>query len=107
MNEHPSPDRPAAELLVIGSVNEDRFTFVERFPLPGETVTALAGRRGLGGKGANQAVAAARAGVRVALVAKTGTDAPHRHARAGGAGRDRARGGAAPPVLDPRAGLTG
>lgn len=75
MNEHPSPDRPAAELLVIGSVNEDRFTFVERFPLPGETVTALAGRRGLGGKGANQAVAAARAGVRVALVAKTGTDA--------------------------------
>ncbi|MFF2052620.1 PfkB family carbohydrate kinase [Leifsonia sp. NPDC058194] len=75
MNEHPSPDRTAAELLVIGSVNEDRFTFVERFPLPGETVAAVAGRRGLGGKGANQAVAAARAGVRVAFVAKTGTDA--------------------------------
>lgn len=75
MNEHPSPDRPAAELLVIGSVNEDRFTFVERFPLPGETVTALAGRRGLGGKGANQAVAAARAGAGVAFIAKTGADA--------------------------------
>ncbi|WP_025156859.1 PfkB family carbohydrate kinase [Leifsonia aquatica] len=75
MNEHPSPDRTAADLLVIGSVNEDRFAFVERFPLPGETVTAVAGRRGLGGKGANQAVAAARAGILVEFVATTGADA--------------------------------
>ncbi len=62
------------EILVIGSINLDLSLFVDRFPDPGETV--IGGRlvRGGGGKGANQAVAAARLGRRVALVGRVGED---------------------------------
>jgi ribokinase len=62
------------KIVVVGSVNTDMVVKGKRLPAPGETVTGgqfvLAG----GGKGANQAVAAARLGGRVTLVAKVGQD---------------------------------
>lgn len=62
------------KIVVVGSVNTDMVVKGKRLPAPGETVTGgqfvLAG----GGKGANQAVAAARLGCRVTLVAKVGQD---------------------------------
>ena len=61
-------------VLVVGSVNEDVVLRVPRRPGPGETVFATAGQRRPGGKGANQAVAAARAGARVRLLARVGDD---------------------------------
>lgn len=65
---------PDAEILVVGSLNADLIMAVPACPRPGETVIAGAPQRGLGGKGANQAVAAARAGGRVAMVGCVGTD---------------------------------
>lgn len=49
-------------LFVIGSLNVDSVIAVERHPMPGETVLGTYARKSWGGKGANQAVAAARAG---------------------------------------------
>jgi len=46
----------------LGSINEDRFYRVPRLPEPGETLTATGFSIGLGGKGANQSVAVAKAG---------------------------------------------
>jgi ribokinase len=63
------------EVVVVGSVNLDLSLDVERFPDPGETVLGRGLSRGGGGKGANQAVAAARLGRRVALVGRVGADA--------------------------------
>ena len=62
-------------MVVIGSVNVDLVASADRLPSPGETV--LGGRFAVhdGGKGANQAVAAARAGARVTLIAAVGNDA--------------------------------
>lgn len=74
MNERPATVIPSTDVLVVGSVNEDHLRFVQTFPRPGETVSALSSRRGLGGKGANQAVAAARAGAAVRFLAKVGAD---------------------------------
>lgn len=72
------PDRkgppPGGNVLVVGSVNIDTTVRVERFPVPGETLLGLSVTRGLGGKGANQAAAAARAGARAHLVATVGDD---------------------------------
>ncbi len=64
----------AAEICVVGSVNLDIVVAVNHHPSPGETV--LGGDRAElhGGKGANQAVAAARAGRRVAFVGRVGRD---------------------------------
>ena len=45
----------------LGSINEDRFYTVPHLPQPGETLTATGFSTGLGGKGANQSVAVARA----------------------------------------------
>ncbi|WCO68117.1 PfkB family carbohydrate kinase [Iamia majanohamensis] len=64
----------AAEVLVVGSVNRDLVATVDHLPVAGETVAGAALAEGLGGKGANQAVAAARAGARVALLATVGDD---------------------------------
>jgi len=68
--------RPAGgRVIVAGSINTDIVARVERFPAPGETI---AGRDLVylpGGKGANQAVAAARAGARVAMIGCVGDDA--------------------------------
>ncbi len=61
-------------VVVLGGINMDLVTYSERFPEPGETV---AGERFLtyaGGKGANQAVAAARMGARTAMVGRVGDD---------------------------------
>ncbi|MCA3417618.1 MAG: ribokinase [Roseomonas sp.] len=68
-------------ILVIGSYNRDTVLRLERFPAPGETLTALGMAEFHGGKGSNQAVAAARAGGRVALIAAIGDDAPGKAAQ--------------------------
>jgi ribokinase len=65
----------AAQLTVVGSVNLDLVARVERFPRAGETLTALSFERIPGGKGANQAVAAARLGAEVRFVGCVGRDA--------------------------------
>lgn len=61
-------------ILVLGNICRDTTFYVDRLPLPGETINASATHVGLGGKGLNQAVAASRAGARVKLVAGVGTD---------------------------------
>lgn len=61
-------------IAVVGSINMDLVVEVERFPLPGETVLGLSFHRYPGGKGANQAVAAARMGADVTLYGKLGAD---------------------------------
>src|SRR5947199_7027947 len=62
-------------LVVVGSVNVDLIVQGPRLPAPGETVTGGKFLTAPGGKGANQAVAAARLGAAVTLVAKVGPDA--------------------------------
>ncbi|WP_427891653.1 ribokinase [Kribbella sp. GL6] len=62
------------EVVVVGSANVDLVLPVQRIPRPGETVLAGLMTRGPGGKGANQAVAAARAGARTAMVVALGDD---------------------------------
>ena len=59
---------------VVGNAAIDRIFRVDRFPLPGETVVAAEVSEDLGGKGANQAVMARRAGSKVRLVAAVGDD---------------------------------
>lgn len=61
-------------LLCLGSVNLDHIYRVPRIPAPGETVGTLALTTGLGGKGANMAVAAARQGARVRFAGAVGPD---------------------------------
>ena len=61
-------------VVVLGSVNIDLVVSVDRLPLPGETVTGGSFARHHGGKGANQAVAAARLGADVALIGAVGDD---------------------------------
>jgi ribokinase len=65
-------DRPA--ITVVGSINLDLVAFCERLPRPGETLTDAELERVPGGKGANQAVAAARLGAEVAFIGCTGAD---------------------------------
>jgi ribokinase len=62
------------DLLVVGSANADLVIAVERRPGPGETVLGSDLAVHPGGKGANQAVAAARLGGRTALLARVGDD---------------------------------
>jgi ribokinase len=62
-------------VVVVGSLNVDLVTEVERHPRPGETVLGEGLERLAGGKGANQAVAAAAAGAAVAMVGCVGSDA--------------------------------
>lgn len=56
-----------AKILVVGSMNMDIVTQVERHPVPGETIQGNETRFFIGGKGANQAVAASRSGASVAM----------------------------------------
>ncbi|MWB76951.1 ribokinase [Pseudooceanicola sp. 216_PA32_1] len=58
----------------LGSVNADRFYAVPHIPAAGETLAATGYAEGLGGKGANMAVASARAGSRVELIGAVGAD---------------------------------
>ncbi|SOB60346.1 ribokinase [Pseudodesulfovibrio profundus] len=62
------------KLIVLGSVNADHVLQVDSFPRPGETVTGHGYKVLPGGKGANQAVAAARLGGEVGFVACVGDD---------------------------------
>jgi ribokinase len=61
-------------LTVVGSINLDLVARCERLPEPGETVTDASFERVPGGKGANQAVAAARLGADVTMVGAVGSD---------------------------------
>lgn len=71
----PSVSAPTGRLAVFGTLNVDLVWEVEALPRPGETVAAIATSRHFGGKGANQAVAAARQGAHVTLVGALGRDA--------------------------------
>ena len=62
-------------ITVIGSINLDLIATVERLPKPGETVPGAGFSSAPGGKGANQALAARRAGSRVRMVGAVGNDA--------------------------------
>ena len=68
----------------LGSINIDHFYRVPHLPAPGETLAASHYAMGLGGKGANQSAAAAKAGARVAHIGAVGAD--------GAWARDRLRG---------------
>jgi ribokinase len=61
-------------ILVIGSSNTDMIIKLERIPRPGETILGGQFSTAAGGKGANQAVAAARSGGEVTFVARVGQD---------------------------------
>ncbi len=67
-----SPNEPA--IAVVGSLNIDLIAYTDRVPGPGETVMGERFQMGFGGKGANQAVMAARLGARVAMVGALGDD---------------------------------
>lgn len=77
--KNPRPPR----LVVVGSSNTDLVLQCARLPRPGESLLGGEFARHAGGKGANQAVAAARAGARVAFVGRHGTDDFGRAAKAG------------------------
>jgi ribokinase len=70
MNDCPS----SARVFVVGSLNADHRVHVDRIPAPGETVRASASAVAAGGKGANQAVAAARAGAVTTIIGAVGDD---------------------------------
>jgi len=62
-------------IVVVGSLNVDLTLRCDRLPQPGETVTGRDFTQRPGGKGANQALAAARLGANVSMVGRTGADA--------------------------------
>jgi ribokinase len=70
----PMPD-PGPLVVVVGSINVDHIVTAPTFPRPGETILGTAVSSSVGGKGANQAVAASLAGATVEMVASTGDDA--------------------------------
>jgi ribokinase len=63
-----------AKIVIVGSFNTDLTTYMERMPRPGETVNGRKFVTGPGGKGSNQAVAAARLGADVTFVGRVGQD---------------------------------
>lgn len=72
----------SGRVLVVGSYNQDLVWEVDALPAPGETRAGLAFRSGPGGKGFNQAVAAARAGATTTFVGALGDDPLAEGARA-------------------------
>ena len=72
-----------ARVDVVGSINTDLVAYVERLPAPGETLFGERFSQFAGGKGANQAVAAARAGAAVSFHGAVGDDAFGHAGRAG------------------------
>ncbi|MFM2479188.1 ribokinase [Celerinatantimonas sp. MCCC 1A17872] len=78
-NIEPKPNQSRGAVMtgnvcVMGSFNVDIVAKVQRFPQKGETLKALDSILGPGGKGANQALAASKAGAKVHFVAKVGKD---------------------------------
>ena len=71
------------EVVIVGSINVDLVVRAAQLPAPGQTVTGGVFAQYQGGKGANQAVAAARAGATVALVSAVGDDEHGRSALVG------------------------
>jgi ribokinase len=69
-----SPERAQPVIAVVGSLNIDLVAYTARVPSAGETVIGERFQMGFGGKGANQAVMAARLGARVAMVGALGDD---------------------------------
>ena len=72
----PSSSTPLStpgRVVVVGSLNLDLVVGLERMPAPGETVMGETLERHAGGKGLNQAVAAARLGARVSMIGAVGT----------------------------------
>ena len=67
------PPRPP-RVVVVGSFNTDLVAFTETLPRPGETVSGARFLIGPGGKGSNQAIAAARLGAEVTFVGRIGSD---------------------------------
>ena len=65
---------PCPNVVVVGSANTDMVLQTEHIPAPGETIIGGTFMMAAGGKGANQAVAAARLGARVTFVARLGHD---------------------------------
>ena len=74
---------PSPRLTVVGSINLDLVASAERLPRPGETITGAKFWRYPGGKGANQAVAAARLGAEVRMIGSVGEDPAAEEAAAG------------------------
>jgi ribokinase len=66
--------RPTGTVVVVGSLNVDQVVTVDRHPSPGETLVATSFALLPGGKGANQAVAAARRGAPTVMVGSVGRD---------------------------------
>lgn len=71
----PKTAAPSVDVVVVGSINADQVVRVPRHPKPGETLLGSSLTHTAGGKGANQAVAAALQGARVAFVGAYGCDA--------------------------------
>src|SRR5512138_2421971 len=63
-----------ADIIVVGSLNTDLVVRTPRFPQPGETISGQDLQVIPGGKGANQAVAAARHGAQVSMLGRVGKD---------------------------------
>ena len=63
-----------AHVVILGSINVDLVTTVNALPLKGETVFGDTFLIEYGGKGANQAVAAARLGAKVSMIGRVGSD---------------------------------
>lgn len=70
-----TPYSSAGRVTVVGSINVDQVVRVDRHPVPGETLLGRSLSLLPGGKGANQAVAAARLGADVSMVGAVGADA--------------------------------
>ncbi|WP_207842282.1 ribokinase [Williamsia soli] len=77
-----SSDQRSGAVVVFGSINADTSVFVEALPAPGETVHARRTLRNSGGKGANQACAAAFSGAETFMIGNVGDDTDGARSRA-------------------------